>query len=197
MVTPLSPAKGLTHVTALRADYDMVELANMNRLFFRPDQAGMTKTDAAAQTLGLVPPAPHLNLITLDPAPNLSSCLRPSDSQNCQCLAFSRRLLCRELHPVSREHKHLNVSATLNPYLGHGAAGINPDVALESYKMNITTLRGFAAFRDSLVGAGGRSRVDLVLSCVDNYEARMTINEARGALGCASATWFTFPYKSL
>ena len=59
-------------------------------------------------------------------------------------------------------------------------AGINPDVALESYTMNITTLRGFAAFKDSLVGPDGRSsRVDLVLSCVDNYEARMTINEAR------------------
>jgi hypothetical protein len=28
-----------------------VELANMNRLFFRPEQCGMTKTDAAAQTL--------------------------------------------------------------------------------------------------------------------------------------------------
>ncbi len=59
-----------------------------------------------------------------------------------------------------------------------GAAGINPDVALESYTMNITTLRGYAAFKDSLVVADGRSsRVDLVLSCVDNYEARMTINE--------------------
>lgn len=32
-------------------DYDKVELANMNRLFFRPEQCGMTKTDAAAQTL--------------------------------------------------------------------------------------------------------------------------------------------------
>lgn len=31
------------------ADYDKVELANMNRLFFRPDQCGLTKTDAAAQ----------------------------------------------------------------------------------------------------------------------------------------------------
>lgn len=29
------------------ADYDTVELANMNRLFFRPEHAGMTKTDAA------------------------------------------------------------------------------------------------------------------------------------------------------
>ena len=28
-------------------DYDSVELANMNRLFFRPEQAGMTKVDAA------------------------------------------------------------------------------------------------------------------------------------------------------
>ena len=34
------------------ADYDKVELANMNRLFFRPEHAGMTKTDAAVHTLG-------------------------------------------------------------------------------------------------------------------------------------------------
>ena len=32
-------------------DYDTVELANMNRLFFQPHQAGMTKTNAAKQTL--------------------------------------------------------------------------------------------------------------------------------------------------
>ena len=32
-------------------DYDTVELANMNRLFFRPEQAGLTKTAAAKQTL--------------------------------------------------------------------------------------------------------------------------------------------------
>lgn len=56
--------------------------------------------------------------------------------------------------------------------------------------MNITTLRGFAAFKDSLVGPDGRSsRVDLVLSCVDNYEARMTINEAR-------ALWLTLSRKT-
>lgn len=94
----------------LMYDYDRVELANMNRLFFRPEQCGMTKTDAAAQTL----------------------------------------------------------------------AGINPDVALESYTMNITTLEGFDAFKATLVapGSGGAaSRVDLMLSCVDNYEARMTINQ--------------------
>lgn len=38
---------GVGHL--LMYDYDKVELANMNRLFFRPEQCGMTKTDAAAQ----------------------------------------------------------------------------------------------------------------------------------------------------
>lgn len=79
----------------------------MNRLFFRPDQAGMAKTEAAAETL----------------------------------------------------------------------QDINPDVAIEGFPMNITTLQGFDAFKASLCDRQGRPRVDLVLSCVDNYEARMTINQ--------------------
>lgn len=94
-------------------DYDTVELANMNRLFFRPDQVGMTKTDAAVQTL----------------------------------------------------------------------SDINPDVVLESYSFNITTVKGFEVFMESLKGqssqkGGLHSGVDLVLSCVDNYEARMVVNQA-------------------
>ena len=32
-------------------DYDKVELANMNRLFFQPHQAGLSKVDAAVNTL--------------------------------------------------------------------------------------------------------------------------------------------------
>ena len=32
-------------------DYDKVELANMNRLFFHPHQAGLSKVDAAKKTL--------------------------------------------------------------------------------------------------------------------------------------------------
>eukprot|EP00475_Leptophrys_vorax_P032070 TRINITY_DN49127_c0_g1_i2.p1 TRINITY_DN49127_c0_g1~~TRINITY_DN49127_c0_g1_i2.p1 ORF type:complete len:434 (-),score=29.43 TRINITY_DN49127_c0_g1_i2:121-1326(-) len=94
-------------------DYDTVELANMNRLFFRPEQAGMTKTDAAVQTL----------------------------------------------------------------------KGINPDVGLESFTINITTVDGFSQFVASLThppgsADAGSSRVHLVLSCVDNYEARMVVNQA-------------------
>lgn len=102
-------------------DYDKVELANMNRLFFRPEQVGMTKTDAAVQTL----------------------------------------------------------------------SDINPDVVLESYTLNITTVQGFETFMSSLrkktfhpkkEGSG----VDLVLSCVDNYEARMVVNQACNEL---NQTW--------
>ncbi|GFP99793.1 ubiquitin-like modifier-activating enzyme 5 [Phtheirospermum japonicum] len=94
-------------------DYDKVELANMNRLFFRPEQAGMTKTDAAVQTL----------------------------------------------------------------------SDINPDVVLESYTLNITTVQGFETFVSSLKNKSFRPDkeglgVDLVLSCVDNYEARMVVNQA-------------------
>ena len=37
-------------------DYDTVELANMNRLFFRPEQAGQTKTAAAKATLEAINP---------------------------------------------------------------------------------------------------------------------------------------------
>ncbi|XP_028766192.1 ubiquitin-like modifier-activating enzyme 5 isoform X2 [Neltuma alba] len=102
-------------------DYDKVELANMNRLFFRPDQVGMTKTDAAVQTL----------------------------------------------------------------------SDINPDVVLESYTLNITTVEGFDTFMSSLKNKSFRpdkqgSGVDLVLSCVDNYEARMAVNQACNEL---SQTW--------
>ncbi|KAG0627104.1 hypothetical protein M758_2G174000 [Ceratodon purpureus] len=63
-------------------------------------------------------------------------------------------------------------------------AEINPDVILESYTQNITTVDGFKKFTDSLTrdikgnSTGGKSGVDLVLSCVDNYEARMVVNQA-------------------
>ncbi|CAK9292071.1 unnamed protein product [Gordionus sp. m RMFG-2023] len=84
-------------------DYDKVELANMNRLFYNPSQAGMSKVHAAKETL-----------------------------------------------------RH-----------------INPDVTIEIYDMNITTMENYERFK-GLIEIG----VDLVLSCVDNFEARMTINSA-------------------
>lgn len=91
-------------------DYDKVELANMNRLFFTPDQAGLSKVDAAAKTLNF----------------------------------------------------------------------INPDVTILTNNYNITTVESFDKFLDAIRNGGieeGKP-VDLVLSCVDNFEARMAINTA-------------------
>lgn len=99
-------------------DYDKVELANMNRLFFQPHQIGLSKVQAAEHTL----------------------------------------------------------------------RSINPDVLFEVHNYNITTMDNFEHFI-SRIRTGGLeegTRVDLVLSCVDNFEARMAINAACNELG---QTW--------
>ncbi|XP_053198672.1 ubiquitin-like modifier-activating enzyme 5 [Scomber japonicus] len=96
-------------------DYDKVELANMNRLFFQPHQAGLSKVEAAEHTL----------------------------------------------------------------------RNINPDVSFETHNYNITTMDNFTHFMDRISHGGleeGKP-VDLILSCVDNFEARMAINTACNELG--------------
>lgn len=100
-------------------DYDKVELANMNRLFFTPDQAGLSKVDAAAKTLNF----------------------------------------------------------------------INPDVEILTNNYNITTVESFDKFLDAIRYGGLKEGqpVDLVLSCVDNFEARMAINAACNEL---NLNWF-------
>lgn len=100
-------------------DYDKVELANMNRLFFQPHQAGLSKVDAAAKTL----------------------------------------------------------------------YSINPDVEFETHNYNITTLKNFQHFMGVLAFGGKESgtAVDLILSCVDNFEARVAINTACNEL---NLSWF-------
>mmetsp|Transcript_11578 Transcript_11578/g.31032 ORF Transcript_11578/g.31032 Transcript_11578/m.31032 type:complete len:945 (+) Transcript_11578:124-2958(+) len=96
-------------------DYDTVELANMNRLFYRPEQAGLTKADAARDTL----------------------------------------------------------------------KSINPDVEFEAYNYNIIKLENFDHFVSRIKNGGMEEGkpVDLVLSCVDNFEARIGINDACNELG--------------
>uniref|UniRef100_A0A2L2YD03 Ubiquitin-like modifier-activating enzyme 5 n=1 Tax=Parasteatoda tepidariorum TaxID=114398 RepID=A0A2L2YD03_PARTP len=98
-------------------DYDKVELANMNRLFFQPHQAGLSKVEAAAKTLSF----------------------------------------------------------------------INPDVQFETHNYNITTVDNFQHFLNVLNTGGKDKKVDLVLSCVDNFEARMAINTACNEL---NLSWF-------
>ncbi|KAL6051302.1 Ubiquitin-like modifier-activating enzyme 5 [Balamuthia mandrillaris] len=90
-------------------DYDTVEIANMNRLFFRPEQAGMTKTMAAKETL----------------------------------------------------------------------EKINPDVEYEAHTYDITSATNFNHFCDRIAHGGKRGGpVDMVLGCVDNFEARVAVNMA-------------------
>eukprot|EP00117_Sycon_ciliatum_P047201 scpid41578/ scgid33732/ Ubiquitin-like modifier-activating enzyme 5; UFM1-activating enzyme; Ubiquitin-activating enzyme E1 domain-containing protein 1 len=98
-------------------DYDKVEMANMNRLFFTPNQCGLSKVEAAAASL----------------------------------------------------------------------KQINPDVDIETHNYNITTVDNFDHFMSRLkAGSKTSGPIDLVLSCVDNFEARMAINTACNELG---QTW--------
>jgi ubiquitin-like modifier-activating enzyme 5 len=65
---------------------------------------------------------------------------------------------------------------------------INPDVAFETHNYNITTVDNFDHFMTRLqTGSLTAGPVHLVLSCVDNFEARMAINKACNELG---QTWF-------
>lgn len=99
-------------------DYDRVELANMNRMFYLPTHQGMAKVEAARKSL-------------LD---------------------------------------------------------INPDVEIETHNMNVCTIDNYDLFMKRIQEGGLKGdRVSLVLSCVDNYAARMTINRACNEL---DQVWF-------
>ena len=90
-------------------DYDRVELANMNRMFYLPTHEGLAKVEAAKISL----------------------------------------------------------------------QQINPDVELEVHNVNICGLTEFDKFKQRITeGSLHGGRCDLVLSCVDNYQARMSINKA-------------------
>eukprot|EP00045_Choanoeca_perplexa_P015901 m.206775 g.206775 ORF g.206775 m.206775 type:complete len:392 (+) comp17111_c3_seq1:4488-5663(+) len=47
-------------------DYDKVEMANMNRLFFQPHQAGLTKVEAAKRTLEFINPDVEIEVHCMD-----------------------------------------------------------------------------------------------------------------------------------
>lgn len=95
-------------------DYDKVELANMNRLFFTPDQVGLTKVEAAKDTL--------------------------------------RR--------------------------------INPKMETECVNINVTTNAGHDQLKSHILKGGLKGTPsDLVISCVDNYGARMTVNSICNQIG--------------
>lgn len=68
------------------------------------------------------------------------------------------------------------------------------DLVSQSYTLNITTVQGFETFMSSLKNKSFRPDkegcgVDLVLSCVDNYEARMVVNQVRKSSYLLSCFW--------
>eukprot|EP00274_Cyanoptyche_gloeocystis_P001785 CAMPEP_0196664244 /NCGR_PEP_ID=MMETSP1086-20130531/56313_1 /TAXON_ID=77921 /ORGANISM="Cyanoptyche gloeocystis , Strain SAG4.97" /LENGTH=296 /DNA_ID=CAMNT_0042000467 /DNA_START=72 /DNA_END=962 /DNA_ORIENTATION=- len=67
-------------------------------------------------------------------------------------------------------------------------SAINPDVVFSEHNYNITTAENFDNFMKALStgGVSGTSPVSLVLSCVDNFTARVAINRACLELGL---TW--------
>lgn len=99
-------------------DYDRVELANMNRMFYLPTHQGLAKVEAAKKSLG----------------------------------------------------------------------DINPDVMIETFNMNICSMENYEVLLERVQKGGITGcRVSIVLSCVDNYAARMTINRACNEL---DQVWF-------
>jgi ubiquitin-like modifier-activating enzyme 5 len=90
-------------------DYDIVELANMNRMFYLPSQVSLTKVEAAKATLHSINPETEINT------------------------------------------HHADITA------------------LSSYTELLTHIR---------TGGIQAGAIDLLLCCVDNYSARVTINKA-------------------
>lgn len=65
---------------------------------------------------------------------------------------------------------------------------INPDVEIEAYNYNITTVENFENFMNILMTKSlTNGPVDLTLCCVDNFEARMAVNRACNEL---NLIWF-------
>lgn len=112
-------------------DYDRVELANMNRLFYRPEHVRLTKVDAAAAQLREINP-------DVDVVPVFGDVTSPAVHAGlCECIA-------------------------------HGGLPRRAP--------------GDSSGSSSSSSSDGGPPVDLVLSCVDNYGARIALNRACLAL---------------
>lgn len=112
-------------------DYDKVELANMNRLFYQPNQQGMSKVEAATKTLSFINPDVEFDFYNYD---------------------------------ITKVDNYVHLLDKIQ----HGAKisiGRQDDDDNDNDDINIETQQT-------------STRVNLVLSCVDNFEARMTINRA-------------------
>lgn len=126
-------------------DYDKVELANMNRLFFRPEHCGMTKVEAAAVTLNQINPDVQFEgcggegVGAARRIPRAAECT--TGPSRCKDRVAKARPFSRSLSPTHR-------------------------ACFRRYDCSISSMEGFEKFTNSLRNPDGTSRVDLVLSCV-------------------------------
>ncbi|KAL8436217.1 hypothetical protein Efla_003747 [Eimeria flavescens] len=120
-------------------DFDSVELSNMNRLFFTPNDVGLTKVEAARRTLSFVNP------------------------------------------DVELETHNLNICHDFDTFLSRIFNGKDSMAQRQSQR------KGEASATRRRLDCPGEHPVDLVLSCVDNYAARITISQACNEAG---VPWF-------
>jgi hypothetical protein len=143
----------------------------MNRLFFKPEQAGMTKTDAAIDTLSDINPDVNLegycsNICTVDGFAGFVKSLHGPDGTllNSQKTRIDGAVL---------EWTRRGLPSAAPRFLRGGGAPARKTAMWP----NPESHDGDRA---------GKSRVDLILSCVDNYEARMVVNQVLLSMpGCA------------
>lgn len=55
-------------------------------------------------------------------------------------------------------------------------AEINPDTCVVGMNVNVCSVEGLEALKGGMKGVGGKGGVDLLVCCVDNFEARMSVN---------------------
>uniref|UniRef100_A0A915MMW2 Ubiquitin-like modifier-activating enzyme 5 n=1 Tax=Meloidogyne javanica TaxID=6303 RepID=A0A915MMW2_MELJA len=116
-------------------DYDRVELANMNRLFYQPHQSGLTDKSEIVYNIA---------------------------------------------NAYERDNYGKKFSDLKFPKNRH----INPDVEFEVHNMNITTVANFDIFCQRIREGGlTKKSVDILLCCVDNFEARIAVNTACNEIG--------------
>lgn len=152
-------------------DYDKVELANMNRLFFQPHQAGLSKVEAAEHTLRYA--GVYSNPVS---PPKIT----------CYVFLFVYMFLNFSTGTLT-QMCHLRPTTTILPpwkilHILWSASGTLQFLVLLFFLLSGAGLYKILLCLLSHGGLEEGKPVDLILSCVDNFEARMAINTVSTSL---------------
>lgn len=147
-----------------------VELANMNRLFFTPDQVSR---------------ACCTSVVVRAVTPSACACCWAgwfSHKRKCSNGSYATVCILRIVAAGGFWPRcwFVQVGLSKTEAAARTLSYINPDVEFEHFCYDITTPANFEHFMDRIEHGGldGQSRVDLVLSAVDNFGARIAVNQA-------------------